>query len=224
MQPLYTQDQYDNSKYSDKLPLKCEMCGEDFLKNKKVLQDAINGRKGTAQYCSRTCCQKAKQGVVSTSCNQCGKKFETDKSQFKKSLNHFCGSSCSATYNNQRKKHGTRRSKLEVWLEQQLPTLYPSIEFHFNRKDAINSELDIYIPSMKLAFELNGIFHYEPIYGAKKLAQIQNNDQRKYQACIEREIEMCLIDASTFSYFKISGAEKYLNIIRSVIDQKLCGE
>ena len=38
--------------------------------------------------------------------------------------------------------------------------------------EAINSELDVYVPSLNLAFELNGIFHYEPIYGEKKLNQI----------------------------------------------------
>ena len=80
--------------------------------------------------------------------------------------------------------------------------LFPSLEFHFNRKDTINSELDIYIPSLKIAFELNGIFHYEPIYGPEKLGQINNNDERKMQACIEHGIELCLIDVSTLTYFK----------------------
>ena len=101
-----------------------------------------------------------------------------------------------------------------------VPSLYPSLEFHFNRKDAINAELDIYIPSIKLAFELNGIFHYEPIYGPKKLAQIQNNDQRKYQTCIEHGIELCLIDVSTFKHFKEKGAMMFLAVIRNIIDQK----
>ena len=105
-----------------------------------------------------------------------------------------------------------------MWLEQQLSLLYPSLEFHFNRKDAIKAELDIYIPSLKLAFELNGIFHYEPIFGPEQLTKIQNIDQRKYQACIEHNIELCLVDVSSFSYFKPSGCEKYLTIIRNVID------
>ena len=133
-------------------------------------------------------------------------------------MNNFAERS---TYNNTHKKHGTRRSKLEVWLEQQLTTLYPEVEFHFNRKDAINAELDIYIPSMKLAFELNGIFHYEPIYGPEKLSQIQNNDQRKHAACYESGIEMCLVDVSSMKKFKEKGAMKFLIGIRKIIDTKL---
>ena len=80
---------------------------------------------------------------------------------------------------------------------------YPNLEIHYNRKDAINSELDIYIPELELAFELNGIFHYEPIYGAEKLQQIQNNDDRKFQACLEKGISLCIIDTSSLKYFKL---------------------
>jgi len=93
--------------------------------------------------------------------------------------------------------------------------------FHFNCKDTINSELDIYIPSLKLAFELNGIYHYEPIHGQKKLDQIKNNDHRKFQACLEKEIEFCIIDSSSLKYFKPINAQKYLEIICNIIDKNL---
>ena len=72
-----------------------------------------------------------------------------------------------------------------------------------------------------LAFELNGIFHYEPIYGEKKLNQIQNNDTRKFQACLEKGIEMCMIDVSSLSYFKPANAKKYLDIVCGLIDMKM---
>lgn len=141
--------------------------------------------------------------------------------EIEKSPNNFCSKSCAATYRNTHKTTGNRRSKLEKYLEYELPILYPTLDFHFNRKDTINSELDIFIPSLKLAFELNGIFHYEPIYGSDKLAQIQNNDTRKFQACIENGIEMCTIDSSGLKYFKPKSAEKYLRIIVNIIDAKL---
>jgi hypothetical protein len=167
-------------------------------------------------------------------CTECGVIIQYDKFLGKKrdrikklkeqkSYNYFCCSSCAAIYNNTHKTKGNRKSKLEFYLEKELPLLYPDIEFHFNRKDAINSELDIYIPSMKLAFELNGIFHYEPIYGETKLNQIQNNDKRKFQACLERGIELCIIDSSKLKYFKESNAKPFLSIILRIIEQNKSG-
>jgi len=156
-------------------------------------------------------------------CKQCNKKFTRQPSQIKQSRsgNQFCCQSCAATYNNTHKTTGTRRSKLEKYLEEQLTQLYPNLEIHFNRKDAINSELDIYIPSLSLAFELNGIYHYEPIHGQEKLAQIQNNDNRKFQACLENNIELCIIDSSKLVYFKPKNAQKYLDIITNIINKQV---
>jgi very-short-patch-repair endonuclease len=134
--------------------------------------------------------------------------------------NNFCSSSCAAIYNNTHKTYGTRRSKLEKYLEEKLKEKYPKLDIHFNRKDAINSELDIYIPSLKLAFELNGIYHYEPIHGPEKLASVQNNDQRKFQACLERGIELCIIDTSSIKHFKENKANKFLNIIIEIISKR----
>ena len=96
-----------------------------------------------------------------------------------------------------------------------------SYKFHFNRKDAINSELDIYIPELKLAFELNGIFHYESIYGSEKLNQIQNNDNRKFQACLEQGIELCIIDTSWIKHNTLPKMTKVLSIVEKVIDNSI---
>ena len=136
-----------------------------------------------------------------------------------KSKNLFCSHSCAAKYNNTHKTKGCRRSKLEIWLEQKLKEKY-SFEILFNEKNIINSELDIYIPHLKLAFELNGIFHYEPIFGKEKLSQIQNNDNRKFQACLEHDIELCIIDTSQQKYFKEKTSLKYLNIICNIIESR----
>lgn len=172
-------------------------------------------------FCSRTCLYAHQVTSIEVKCLQCGASFSKLLNQVKRFPNHFCGRSCSAKYNNTRKSTGTRVSKLEVWIQGQLTKLYPKLEFHFNRKDAIDGELDIYAPRLKLAFELNGIFHYEPIYGPDKLSKIQSNDSRKFQACLEHGIEMCIIDVSRMVHFKEKGALRYLQIIQGVLDQKL---
>ena len=66
-----------------------------------------------------------------------------------------------------------------------------------------------------------GIFHYEPIYGGDKLNQTQNNDERKFQACLEQEIKLCIIDTSQQKYFKEKTSQKYLNIMNEIIQTHL---
>ncbi len=220
MIPLYSEIEFNSAKSETKLPLQCKQCSNAFYRTKNYIKSCTNPNNcHTGEYCSTKCQNAYAYPPVFVDCKQCNKSFKKLPSQIKKYPNHFCSSSCAATYNNQHKTTGNRRSKLEIYLEDELPKLYPDLEFLFNKKDAINSELDIYIPSLKLAFELNGIFHYEPIYGKDKLSQIQNNDQRKIQACIERNIEFCIIDTSTLKYFKPVNAKKYLDIITSIIDK-----
>jgi hypothetical protein len=178
---------------------------------------------GSKYYCSKECRYQSRgfEEPQMVTCLNCNKEFKKHWNQIKKQPNHFCTKSCAATYNNTHKAKGTRKSKLEHFLENKLKELYPTLEFHFTRKDTINSELDIYIPLLNLAFELNGIFHYEPIYGEEKLNQIQNNDDRKFQACLEKKIELCIIDTSRLGYFKESNALPYLKIVQDIIDRKI---
>lgn len=178
--------------------------------------------RGKKYYCSEECRLNARNRspAKEVECRNCSIKFKKRKCEIVKSKNNFCCRSCAATYNNTHKTKGTRRSKLEVYLERMLSEIYPDLEILYSNKTIINSELDIYIPSLKLAFELNGIFHYEPIFGSDKLNKIQNNDNRKFQACLERGIELCIIDSSSQKYFKESTSKKYLDIITNLVDLK----
>jgi len=173
-------------------------------------------------FCSRLCVNnfRYKDSSSIVKCNSCGVFFSKLNNQIRRSVNQFCSRSCAGTYNNAHKIKGTRRSKLEVWLEKQLKELYPTLEVLYSDKTTINSELDIYIPSLKLAFELNGVFHYEAIFGEDKLEQIRNNDDRKFQACLEKGIELCIIDTSNQKYFKEYSSQKYLDIITTIINNK----
>ena len=224
MKALYTEAEFKDAKSRDKLPLECKNCGGTFHITKHRIQDAnLSSRTESADFCSPRCYGRSKSMLVTLQCRQCGSdvKKEQCKAKMSKSGNVFCNQSCAAKWNNAHKKHGTRRSKLEKWLEEQLTKLYPNLEIHFNRKDAIESELDIFIPSLRLAFELNGIYHYEPIHGKDKLDAVQNNDRRKFAACHEAGISLCSIDTSHQKYFKPKSSQEFLNIITGIIDARL---
>lgn len=197
----------------------CNYCRQPFTRC--IGKYNLDKKHGWRQFCSRECQWLGQDKKKKLNCTCCGKTFIKRASQMKKSNNHFCSRSCSASYSNKNKTKGIRRSKLEAWLESQLYIIYPELEIHYNRKDAIDTELDIYIPLINLAIELNGIFHYQAIYGDDKLSQIQANDRNKIQACYKNKIELHSIDTSSFNHFKIDKAQDYLQIVTQLIDNKL---
>lgn len=219
MIPLFSNDEYRSSKSKDKLSCQCQNCNKAFLCSKKLITQELNQSRGRIKFCSIFCQSQNRKISISKKCNNCQVNIERIPST--NSKHNFCSQSCFAIFNNKHKTHGTRRSKLEKWLEEQLTILYPELEFLFNRKDSIGSELDIYIPSLKLAFELNGIFHYEPIYGKTKLNQVQNNDISKSKLCHEQKIDLCVIDTTSQKYFKPKSSKVFLDIITTIINERL---
>jgi hypothetical protein len=225
MKTLFTEEEYNNSKSSDKLLCECLLCQKSFGVTKSLITYELKHNRNRHIYCSDECYYLSRKtsSLNNTPCSNCGVSFERKPSEIDKSKsgNIFCSQSCSATFNNKTKTHGNRRSKLEIWLEDEITKLYPNLQIDFNKKDTIGSELDIFIPSLNIAFELNGIFHYEPIYGVNKLNQIQENDKSKTKICHELKIDLCIIDVSQQKYFTLSTSQKYLDIITNIINERL---
>lgn len=225
MTPLFTQEEFKKAKSKDKLPCKCKFCKKTFYRTKSSITVIIKKQNhNTMDYCSQKCSNKShiKDNTFEKMfCSNCGKEIIKQISASKRHKNCFCSHSCSTKYFNSHKKNGIRRSKLEVYIEQQLTALYPNLHILYNDKETINSELDVYIPSLKIAFELNGIFHYEPIFGVDKLEKIQNNDTSKFKSCYNKKIDLCIIDVSQQKYFKESTSKKYLSIIIEIINERL---
>lgn len=219
---LTSQDDFNKGKYNSLIKFECEFCHLEFTCLQKYVKYNLKTNK-SINFCSKECSYKSRRNGETRPCSNCDKPvYRRPRDIVKlKSNRFFCCSSCAATYNNTHKTKGYRRSKLELYLETNLNQLFPDLIIKYNDKDTINSELDIFIPSLSLAIELNGIFHYEPIYGQDKLDKIQNNDNRKFQACLERNIELCIIDTSKLSYFKERTAKPYLDIVVNLINQKL---
>lgn len=207
----------------------CSHCKKEFEKSsKKAHADNLWRQKnGLNIFCCRECRLLFKgwnPAPTVFQCAYCGKEIIRDSHHIdkrSKSSRRFCNQSCAASYNNTHKTHGTRRSKLEQWLESKLSELYPNLEIKYCDKTAIDSELDIYIPSLNLAFELNGIYHYEPIHGQEKLEQIQKNDANKFQLCQKNNISLCIIDTSQHSYVTEKTSKPYLKIITKIINESL---
>ena len=221
---------YKDQTKKDGLQTKCKVCTNQKVKkyNSEHKEEfKIRDKKYNLEHKEEKLIRRIKrknnkyEGNSLVNCKQCNKEFFKQNAQIKRWPNHFCSRSCVGTYVTLHKIKGYRVSKLELGLQKQLQTLYPTVEFHFNRKDTIESELDIYIPKLKLAFEINGIFHYEQIYSNNNILKIKNNDKKKVLACKEHNVELVVIDISKQQGFKPTTSQIYLDVIIKTINKKL---
>lgn len=196
--------------------LTCEQCGKQYELMYWLIQRRI--KKGhTHFFCSKECSKKFFSKIKDYICTYCSKSFRRfiAEKDIKKSKtgNVFCNSSCAAKYNNANKTHGTRRSKFEVWVQSQLNIP----EILYNDRTLLGLELDIYVPSVNLAIEINGITHYKPIYGEKKFDNIKKNDKKKIDLCAEKGIDLFILDVSGMNHFSPEASEPYLLRIKEAL-------
>lgn len=174
----------------------------------------------TQKYCSNNCKYQSQFRLIEKTCKTCGKIFFRQPKEIKKNKFSFCSYSCSAKYWNKNKTSGTCRSKLEHWIENNLKKIYPNEKIIFNNQKILGLELDIYFPHLKLAFELNGIFHYEPIFGNEKLQKTISHDEQKFKLCREKKISLCIIDTTVQKHFTEKSSQKFLDIITKIVEDK----
>ena len=88
---------------------------------------------------------------------------------------------------------------------------------------AANLEIDLLIPSHKLAIEVDGITHYYPVYGQERLEMQQNADRRKDGLLMQAGISVLRLKCL---YRKVSPSrkEKALNHVLDVLEQFERGE
>ena len=216
-----TQHEFNKLKTRDLVPLECIKCKTIYYRMKRYIINHVRDHNRYPTTCSLNCKDTAKTIL---NCTYCNIQFEKQNSEIKRYKNHFCSKSCSTTYSNKNKTHGTRRSKLEKYLEEQLTILYPNLEILYSNKSIIGSELDIYIPSLKLAIEIQGIFHYEPIFGELKLNQIKKNDLEKKSKCKNLGIELICLDVSKQKKFTPKSSKIFLDYILDLIKVKADGQ
>jgi len=215
-------------KSRDLIPIKCEECGGTaFQKKHHIIKVAYSSPEAETlfssieTFCSRKCLGIYRDKKRKVECLYCGREFLKLNAECIRTPKHYCSHSCSAKSSNKNKTTGFNRSKLEFYIEKELLLLFPNLEVICNDRKEIGYELDFFIPSLRLAFELNGIFHYEPIYGTDKLDKTKFNDSQKFGLCRDKLISLCVIDTTSLKYFKEGKAKEFLDIIVSIIKEKM---
>ena len=171
--------------------------------------------KGNSLYCS-SYCKKLNKKLHKHICTRCNTNFLNIEKKSK-----YCSHSCRSIHlklsSYAHKAGGKSRSQIELLIEENLIKDFPGMQFKFNDKEVIGSELDVYIPELRIAIEINGIVHYEPIYGEDTLRKTQNRDKQKMINCYELGIELIVIPLGRRGLSKKQTEEIYQeisNIIR----------
>lgn len=118
-------------------------------------------------------------------CPNCFSSFELCPSIYstrtKNNNDVFCSRTCVALFYAIKTEFGlNNRSKIEIFMEEKIKSEFPELKCNFNDREICNGlELDIYFPTLSLAIELNGIFHYQQIFSAEHFEKIQNHDNIK---------------------------------------------
>lgn len=227
-------------KSKDLVELECYTCKKSFYKMAAEVRQVLynpNNKKNKLKFCSISCAQAGKNNIkyklarkngpinIKLQCEWCKKEFDKKISEFKKSRKHFCSKSCNAKYGNKHRLFGKiKRSDFEKWAEAKLKSDYKNIKILFNNRKILNGlEIDIYIPKLKVAFEINGPGHYDPIYGKESLDARKKADRKKRYISNKNGIRFHSIAAKNLSKSNKKEYNKYYKKIQNKIDNYLQG-
>lgn len=222
MKLLCTQQYHDDAMGKDLLPFECEMCGKHFLREKyKIKYHRKRGH--DVKFCSHKCqLDSFKLPPDEFYCAQCGK-FNSKRHSSIIYPRRFCNQSCNMKWKNTNNKmRGGIRTKMEIWLEPKLKETFIDLDITFNNRKPLDGlELDIYIESLKLGFELNGNYHYKNIVGIEALERSQKNDVRKLEVAKDKDIKVIVINTSDRTYFNPKYCQPYLDQITQEINNRI---
>ncbi len=196
----------DLSQYKsrDLIPFQCIQCNNVFHRPKNEVQRLVKGNyHGSLTLCSKVCNGLNSQKRHEVKCEYCNKMF-IKKASDMRSTYHFCSRSCSTKYQNSNKTKGFRRSKAEFLIESLIKNDFPNLNLISSDRNLLSNglEIDIHLPDIKLAIELNGPIHFQPIYGKDKFDKTVENDARKISQLTNLGYGIIVVDISSLGYWK----------------------
>lgn len=164
--------------------------------------------------------EKTKKHIIIWSCPVCNKKLELTPSNATK--RKYCSGTCRNKINNQ--LINGNRSKVEIALELNLREKFTNLEMSFNNRVIMsdNKELDVYIPSLQLAIEWNGIYHYKNFRGEEFLNKTKKQDFKKTEECKEKHIDLYVVkDLTSHDRFIKIEIDKIIEYIQFKLNESL---
>lgn len=95
---LLTQEEFNNIKTTEKIPMKCSVCEKTYYKTKKDALQHFKRQKTANLYCSSKCFTQPIKNIIN--CLHCNKEFEKIVSNKDTRDKKFCSKSCCAIYMN----------------------------------------------------------------------------------------------------------------------------
>ena len=233
MRLLCNQHEFKKAKSTDFLPLECSRCSSTFYQRKSTVERAIgyivglNNSRKTLEFCSPKCSDNRvtnKAEIYTHVCTTCQTEFQSDRKDSK-----FCGRQCKGKHDiGRNRKISKNRSKAEAYLFNRIRHEFPEIALLANDRAFLEGglEIDIFLPELSLAIEVNGPFHYRPIYGEERLERAQHNDQLKKENLENRSVELLSLDISgpehkSWKASKIHLEALFQNIIKPLVKGRL---
>lgn len=163
----------------------CEYCHKQIITR-------LNGNQ---KYCSVKCTINSQKTGSIVPCVFCKKSVFRIPSQIKVAKCIFCSSSCKGKYYAQ-KNNGHRRSSSEIKLTEMIKLDFPNLPIDTNIRSVLDCrlEIDIWIPEIKLAIELNGPCHYFSLYGEKTFKRTLTNDEIKKKEILQKGYNLLIIN------------------------------
>lgn len=190
----------------DKVIKKCSFCTREI----SVYTSQIKVT-GDFHFCDTVCWsllrkeQESKEAKIELKCVKCGINFIRIKRKVSKCKNYYCSRNCSNHKHQANRfvrtrplpihkigRKTKRRSYLEYYIESKIKKIFPSIKYHTNNRFE-GFELDFYFPDLLLAVEINGPFHYFPIFGIEGFQNVQKRDLLRIELCSSHHVDLRII-------------------------------